>query len=404
MARQNPFQQLRAVSEGPEAEFEAVCADLIRTQYPEAKRVRVHRGDGGVDAAHGDWGTEGALDVFQVKYLPDVLGDSQKQQIRESYNTAHANPHFKLRKWILCIPTILRQEDHAWFDTWKNEQDTHIELWDGDKLETLLRLPAASASRERLKTLGVAGLPSPASELLPSMHARQLDKTKGTSFVLQIDLTNSGDQAAENLRVVVEHTRETHHVAFAPFVPWKHENVIYNPRELSLPRSLNPGESITVLVIPFGMDAPLQARIRIAITSLTTRRREWFAQVSETDIVQNSSIRLVPDTRPWPVEEAKKPNDEPQSEVARQLLDKMHEHPDPESRGLTEILTQVPGQIGVTMFHPSILIYGKHQVAGFESDTFEQAVAELISLGWLKDKGVGLSRHQYTLVKTRAGS
>src|SRR5579863_9166948 len=123
MPRQNPFQQLRAVCEGAPHEFEAICVDLIRTHYPDAKRVRVYNGDGGVDASYGDWGTQGALDVFQIKYFPDVLGDSQKQQIRDAFKTASTNANFRLRKWTLCLPALLRQEDLRWFDEWKTAQD-----------------------------------------------------------------------------------------------------------------------------------------------------------------------------------------------------------------------------------------------------------------------------------------
>ncbi len=258
MPRLNPFQQLRAVSEGAEAEFEVVCAKLIRIQYPDARRVRVHRGDGGVDTGNGTWGDTGALDVFQVKYFPDSLGNSQRQQIRESYNTALNNENFRLRKWTLCLPALLSQNDHLWFDTWAAEQDVHIDLWDGDKFDTLLNLPSAGPVRDRLKTLGVLGVPTASPNLRPILHARLCDPKQGTGFFLQVELLNDGDAAADNLRLKISHTRETQHRADAPIQPWHQENDELNPWVISLPRAMNPGEHLPVLNIPFGVQAPLE--------------------------------------------------------------------------------------------------------------------------------------------------
>jgi hypothetical protein len=399
MARQNPFQQLRFLCEGPEGEFEALCANLIRTQYPDTKRVRVHKGDGGVDAAHGEWGTHGTLDVFQVKYFPDVLGDSQRQKIRESYETAHTNQNFRLRKWTLCLPALLRQEDHHWFDTWKDKQDTHIELWDGDKLEQLLGLPAASRSRERLITLRAVGTPSAAPVLEPKLRAQIFDKSQGTGFQLRIDLTNSGDQAADNVRLIVSHTRETHHRANGPFPPWKHENQEYGPWILSLQRSLNSGETIPVIYIPFGITAPLHGRIGIEITSRTTGLNKWYAEATAQDITNSSHVQFIADAPPWPKDAPKQTNTEPQFGPAKAILDKIHENQDSDTRGLTEILIAIPGQIGATGYHPTTAIYGQHQLA-----YLDKPVAELVALGWLKEKGVGMNRRQYTLVKERDAS
>jgi len=325
MPRQNPFQQLRFVSEGPEAEFEAICADLVRTQYPDSKRVRVHRGDGGVDTAHGEWGAQGALDVFQVKYFPGVLGNSQKQQIREAYATASNNPNFRLRNWILCLPTSLRQEDHAWFADWKADQDANIELWDGDKLEHLLRLPGAGRSRDRLKALGAVGTPAATVDLKPLMQVRRSDPSSGTGFQLQVSLLNAGDMAADNVRLIVRHTRETHHRANAPFPPWEHENQAHNPWELSLQRTLNPGETIPVIFVPFGVTAPLNGRIVIEITSRTTGLKKWYAEALEQDILGNARVSFVPDTQPWADDTAQASSQEPTFEPAKFILNQILE-------------------------------------------------------------------------------
>jgi len=402
MARQNPFQQLRSVCEAPEAEFELACAELIRTQFSDARRVRVHRGDGGVDTAHGTWGSSGALDVFQVKYFPDVLGSPQRQQVRESYVTATNNSNFRLRSWTLCLPTTLRQEDHEWFDSWKSEQDTHIDLWDGDKLEALLRLAGAGHTRERFKTLGVVGLPSSAPDLRPVLHARQCDPATGTGFYLQIELTNLGDAAADNVRATVTHTRETQHVANTPFRPWRHDNQEYNPWELVLTRTMNPGEHLPVMRIPFGGQAPRKGRIEFKIGSRTTVLRKWYVEASETDITNNAKIEFTPDAVPWKVNDTPARTDEPQFAAAKMLLDGIFANENSETQGLTVILVSVPGQIGTTNYYLSTANGAKQgEVAQMDTDELEQAISELMSLGWIKFRGADRARQVYTLLKRR---
>ena len=51
---------------------------------------------------------------------------------------------------------------------------------------------------------------------------------------------------------------------------------------------------------------------------------------------------------------------------------------------------------------PQHLINGRHAQILLGSDEYDQAVMELIYLGWLKDIGIELNRHQYVLLKTRS--
>ena len=76
--------------------------------------------------------------------------------------------------------------------------------------------------------------------------------------------------------------------------------------------------------------------------------------MEEADIQHDYSMPFIPGACPWSQEPAaKKKDDEPQSEIAKALLDKMHEHIDPNTRGLTTILVPLPGQLGNTMCYPS---------------------------------------------------
>src|SRR4051812_23984790 len=84
--------------------FEHMCSLLIKTEYPEARVIRVFRGDGGVDTSVGDYFPGTAVTVFQQKCFLTGISEAQKNQIRESYATAAANQNFQLAKWVLCIP------------------------------------------------------------------------------------------------------------------------------------------------------------------------------------------------------------------------------------------------------------------------------------------------------------
>ena len=68
MAR-NPFEQLQDVVVEPRQAFEDIVTLLLKCINPNSRRVRVHKGDGGIDGFDGTLGDEGKADVFQIKYL-----------------------------------------------------------------------------------------------------------------------------------------------------------------------------------------------------------------------------------------------------------------------------------------------------------------------------------------------
>lgn len=126
---------------GAREKFERMCSLLIRSEYPDAQAIRVHVGDGGVDTSVGDWNGTDPVTVYQQKYFPDGLGESQKEQIRNAYNTARKNPRFVLDRWVLCLPIDLSSDEQKWWSRWKNKKDRTIELWGALKIEALLYEP-----------------------------------------------------------------------------------------------------------------------------------------------------------------------------------------------------------------------------------------------------------------------
>jgi hypothetical protein len=157
MAR-NPFEQLQDVVTEPRQAFEDVVALILKGVYPDSRRVRIFRGDGGIDIFTGTLGAAGAADVYQAKYFPAVWGESQKQQIRKAYRTAADSKDYQLGKWRLCVPTRLRKEDLRWFDEWRSEQHHAIELLDGDDLTKHLDDSRCGLACRRLRQWGIIGL------------------------------------------------------------------------------------------------------------------------------------------------------------------------------------------------------------------------------------------------------
>jgi len=125
--------------EGARNIFEEVCYKIYKRQYPDAevKRVRVHQGDGGIDVY-----IEGKEEytVVQCKFFRDSISDSQKNQIRTSFEAVDKE---NLSKWILSIPIIMSEREALWWRRWKKEKETEfdikIQLHDEDDLIDFLK-------------------------------------------------------------------------------------------------------------------------------------------------------------------------------------------------------------------------------------------------------------------------
>jgi|GEM_PF-3366796 len=123
---------------GAREHFEQLCSLLIKSEYPDATAIRVYQGDGGVDTSVGNWDGVTPVTIFQQKYFPHSLGDAQKKQIRDAYDTARRNPLFTMSKWVLCLPIDLSGPEKLWWDKWKAKKDREIELWDKLAIERML--------------------------------------------------------------------------------------------------------------------------------------------------------------------------------------------------------------------------------------------------------------------------
>lgn len=127
---------------GAREKFEDLCTHLIRSEHPQLERVRIVRGDGGIDAHEGEMGSTDAIDVYQIKFFPAGIGDSQKNQLRESFKSILQTTKITVNNWTLCLPVDLSIEEKTWFAGWVgNQSDSGITIcppWTALELERLL--------------------------------------------------------------------------------------------------------------------------------------------------------------------------------------------------------------------------------------------------------------------------
>jgi hypothetical protein len=70
------------------------------------------------------------------------LEESQKDQIRKSFQRCRDSDKFTVKKWVLCLPVDLSLDERKWFEDWRSKQATSGILiedpWGATKLEALL--------------------------------------------------------------------------------------------------------------------------------------------------------------------------------------------------------------------------------------------------------------------------
>ena len=137
---------------GARETFEDVVAQIVNGEYPDVGKVRVVKGDGGIDAYVGDIADISGIDVYQCKFFPYGLDDSQKGQIRESFKRCRDNKEFSIKSWTLCLPVDLSVDEKKWFEEWKSKQAiSGIDIcppWGALKLEGLLYQPKHRGVKE----------------------------------------------------------------------------------------------------------------------------------------------------------------------------------------------------------------------------------------------------------------
>lgn len=397
MAR-NPFEQLQDVVSEPRQAFEDVTSLIIKAHTPSSRRVRIHRGDGGIDVCNGTLGSGGHLDVYQVKHFPDGLDDSQKQQIRNSYKTAANCPDYKLKDWYLCLPIRLKKEDLRWFDEWKSEQPHDIHLLDGDDLTEMLHDERCTSARATLKQWGVLGLLQGGPVLLAeALIQKPLNTDPGLSYLILLRIRNDGDKSARGLKVVVKHS-ETGCVVRQELDDWLRNpnDGSLNPRNLRLRIPLNPGEASNIMRIPLVSRSPLPLAFTLRLTAEDTPARTLHCTITQEQLQTGVRGEFSTDAPDTPTKTNSEPRfHSPTSPFAIELLDHILAHSVADERGLTVILDESPtGPLDTCIILRAVNSGPAYPV---RTKKLKPAIEELLNLGWLLEPVEGDSERIYEL-------
>lgn len=134
------FKELYGNIEGAREAFEKACETLFREVYrpQHVSQMAVKQGDGGIDVFVGKFAFEPII-VIQCKFFLDSFGDSQKSQIRESFNRAKNSADYELKEWILAIPRVIDIDENSWWFNWVDKQDNNIRLINANELIDLMK-------------------------------------------------------------------------------------------------------------------------------------------------------------------------------------------------------------------------------------------------------------------------
>jgi hypothetical protein len=386
MAR-NPFEQLQDTTVEPRQAFEDIVSLILKCLYPDSRRVRVYRGDGGIDAFIGTLGDGGEATVYQVKYFPAPWGDSQKRQIREAYQTARASNDYELERWILCVPVRLAKEDLRWFDEWRKKQDRPIELLDGDDLTEHIADERCAKVRTKLREWNVIGLQGGGPQLNATAFIRRENYQKtGLTAVVVLRIENEGDRSARGIKATISHA-ETGCLAHNEYEDWERSpnDGSINPRMLRYRHLLNPGDHSVIMGIPLCETSTLPFTISMKLTAEDCRPFALHCELNSEQVAIGEPVTFggMP---PTPLTSSASSSSEPKlvqprSPAAKEILELMLAHPVHDERGLTEILGSSPASPLEACFIPNTTARGG--APSVKKSLLRVAIAELVQLGWL---------------------
>ncbi|MFC4529326.1 hypothetical protein [Sphaerisporangium dianthi] len=138
---------------GAREDFEQMLVSLVSAVTgQEAALVRANPGDWGIDVLVGD--LNGSVEIWQSKYFIKEFGESQKKQVRESFDSAMRYARREghtVTRWVLCIPCEMDAPALKWWHGWRSrrqaEHQVEIELWDESGLRRRLDLPRCATVR-----------------------------------------------------------------------------------------------------------------------------------------------------------------------------------------------------------------------------------------------------------------
>jgi hypothetical protein len=330
-----------------------------------------------------------ALQTFTKQSIsPNRLGlGSQKQHIRDSYETARRCTDFNLSHWHLCVPSRPTKEDVRWFDEWARSLDVPATLIDGDDLVRLLNQPSSAQARKMLRDWGVIGVENERAILEAAIKIDVAEKRSGLTYIFTVFLRNVGAYSADDLRISISHS-ETACVAWQAsgrhWVDIDHGTL--NPRRLAARESVHPGENVLALAIPIVQTTPFPFAIAVKTWIRDNEPREQHL-ILEAPSLRTGELRPFapgrgPDIRPASEAIRDPALAYPENEMTEALLATLARHPKPEEYGITEILAGNPADPTQALYMPSLVPRGTPRF--MDRVSFQRALAWLVTTGWLE--------------------
>jgi hypothetical protein len=177
---------------GAREDFEQMLAMLVAAVHPGARLIAANPGDWGIDVLVGE--LSGLVMIWQAKYFWPAVTKTKQAAIRSSFASALAAAErngYRIRRWVLCVPSSMDAVTAKWWDGWKartqRETGVVVDLWHETVLRGLLitpdaanvrrhfydpYLPAASPEPRRIPVRPLAG--ETAAELAGALFVRQL--------------------------------------------------------------------------------------------------------------------------------------------------------------------------------------------------------------------------------------
>jgi hypothetical protein len=145
--------EARVGQQGAREDFEQMLGLLVQATHGDAHLVFANPGDWGIDVLVGS--LSGHATIWQAKYFIRGFREAQKDQVNDSFRSAMKNSArhgYTVDRWILCVPLSLDPTAVRWWQDWRARREREhpgvsIELWDENKLRSLLIAPEASYVR-----------------------------------------------------------------------------------------------------------------------------------------------------------------------------------------------------------------------------------------------------------------
>lgn len=145
--------EARKGAQGAREDFGQMLGLLVQATQGDAHLIFANPGDWGIDVLVGN--LNGRVAIWQAKYFIREFKESQKRQVGESFRSAMQNSMregYTVDRWVLCVPVSLDPPTMRWWQDWRGRRERErpgisIELWDENKLRSLLITPEASHVR-----------------------------------------------------------------------------------------------------------------------------------------------------------------------------------------------------------------------------------------------------------------